>query len=144
MFKKRIIIFSIISVLIVISCSLIYILGLYENGKNNGPILYDYKSSYHDEFYVENNYVVFVTSVKLRNTSAKDLFFYMNADVSEDNGLVVEDTAIACEKASNKKLKFYIKAKSDGDFKVYFKAKKGTKSTKKNRLPPSNITFEII
>ncbi len=114
------------------------------SSKGNTPIYYDYKHSYHEQFYFENGYVVFATTIKLKNTSSKDQYFYLYADVSEDYGLVLENTAVACEKNSLDKMKFFMKAKSENDFGVYFKAEKGKKSIKQNRLPPQNLRFEMI
>lgn len=107
-------------------------------------IVYDYNSSFHHDFYYSDSYVVFKTLVKVKNITDKDLYFYMYADVSEDYGLVIEKTAVACKKDSLEKEKFFLSSKSEKIFDVYFKAKKGSSGVKKNRLPPKDIRFDII
>ncbi|MDF2821276.1 MAG: hypothetical protein K0R15_1717 [Clostridiales bacterium] len=104
--------------------------------KQNNQLVYEYKQSYHTDFYIDidNSYVVFESSIKVKNTTSKDLDFYMSADVSEDFGLVSEYTAIACNKDTLDKKVFIIKANSEQSYIVYFKAKKGEKDTKLNRI----------
>ena len=112
--------------------------------KQTNQLVYDYKSSVHHEFYFENGYVVFRDEIKIRNTVSNDLHFYMTADISEDTGLVVESTAIACEQNSLQIEKFFIKGNSEQVYTVYFKVKKGEKDTKLNRLPPRQVTFKVL
>lgn len=111
--------------------------------KDDNQIIYNYKQSTHDDFYFENGYVVFRDGISVKNASSEDLYFYMSTDVSEDIGLVVENTAFACTQSSLDKEKFFIKANSEKTYPVYFKAKKGAKNTKLNRLPPKKVFFEI-
>lgn len=108
------------------------------------PLVYDYKKSQFADFYFEGNYVVFINSVYIKNTSSKDLKFNMYADFSEDKGLVEDEVASACVKESIKKEMFFVKANSTKRFSVLFKAKRGTKKTKKNRLPPTSVNFKIV
>jgi hypothetical protein len=132
----------ILAALLTVGCILSYKYFFHE--QDNQMIIYDYKHSYHHEFYSENGYVVFRTRVTLKNESSQDLHFYMYADVSEDYGLITENIATAYEKDSLVKKKFFIKAKSEAPFDIYFKAKQGEKDTKQNRLPPKDLLFEIL
>jgi len=112
--------------------------------KGNKTLIYDYKKSFHGEFYFENDYVVIRDSISVKNATDKDLYFYMYADVSKDIGLVVERNVPACKKDSLEKKKYFIKANSEELCDGYFKGKKGTNNTKFDRLPPNDIRFEII
>jgi len=143
-FLKKLLLFKYIVVvgLLAIGCILSY--KYFFHKQDNQMIVYDYKHSYHHELYPENNYIVFRTEVNLKNESFNDLHFYMYADVSEDSGLVVENIAPAYEKDSLVKKEFFVKAKSEAIFTVYFKAKKGINNTKQNRFPPKDIKFEIL
>jgi hypothetical protein len=109
-----------------------------------GPLTYEYKRSIHHEFYFEDGYVIFRDEIKVKNHSSDNLYFYMTADVSEDMGLVTEKTAAACKKDSLEKEQFFIKARSQQSYDVYFKIPKGEKETKKDRLPPSKVIFEVV
>lgn len=108
------------------------------------PLEYDYNQSIHNQFYFEDNYVVFDTIVSIKNNTSKDLRFFMYADVTEDKGLVLENAAYACKKESLEKESFFIKANSVQSYVVYFKVRKGTENVKQNRLPPIKVSFEII
>lgn len=121
----------------------IILFSLYLHRQSN-QLAYDKKNSFHHEFYIENEYVIFRDEIKIKNLTSKDLHFYMSADVSENSGLVAENTAIACKQNSLQKEQFFIKAKSEQVYDVYFKVKKGAKDTKFNRLSPKKLTFEIL
>lgn len=111
---------------------------------NPQTLSYEYKRSVHHEFYVEDGYVVFRDEIRVKNPTNKDLYFYMTADVSGDLGLVAEETAAACEKDSLERAVFFIKARTEQNYDVYFKAPKGEQDTKRDRLPPKKIMFEIF
>ncbi len=122
----------------------VVVVVLFWVNRGNNQLVYEFEHSYFHEFYSKDDYIVFKDDIKVKNTHSKDLLFNMYADVKEDSGLVAEKTAIACEKESIQKKVFFIKAKSEQVYQVYFKAKKGTKETKENRLPPKKINFKIL
>ncbi len=126
-----------------VSIAVVLFLIQFFNKKYNYPLEYEYKQSYHNNFYAENGYVVFEDSIKIKNTTSKDLAFYMTANVSEDIGLVTDGTATACNKDTLEKELFFIKANSEQIYSVHFKAEKGDYDKKLNRLPPKKIIFEI-
>jgi hypothetical protein len=137
--KANIYIGIILSVIVMVSATLVVRYFL----KDDNRLIYNYKQSTHGDFYFENGYVVFRDVISVKNTSSKDLYFNMSADISEDNGLAAENTAFACAQNSFEREKFFIKANSEQTYPVYFKAKKGAKNTKLNRLPPKRVYFDI-
>jgi hypothetical protein len=112
--------------------------------KSNEKLVYVNENSLHSDFHFEEGYVVFRDNIVIRNISNKDIYFYMSANMNEDYGLVTERTVPACKEETLEKEQFFIKAKSEQSFSVTFKAQKGNKESKFDRLPPNDIVFEII
>ncbi|MEL7566188.1 MAG: hypothetical protein AAGU27_15050 [Dehalobacterium sp.] len=106
-------------------------------------LVYNIKKSRHANFLIEQDIVVINDRIVVNNNSNKDLYFFMYADVKEDEGLMIEDFAPACKRDSLEKEKFFIRAKSETSFSAHFKAKKGEKTTKYDRRPPNDIKFEL-
>lgn len=109
------------------------------------PISYFRDKSMFHNFTIDSNIVTFMCSIQIKNNTDKDLKFYMNADVKEDKdiGLLTDEIAQACNEENLEKKEYFIEANSEIKVGAYFKAQKGTKIQKTNRLPPPNIYFDI-
>jgi hypothetical protein len=83
-------------------------------------------------------------TITVKNASNEDVNFYMLADMSEDYGLVTEKLVPACKEGTLEKEQFFIEANSEQTYVVNFRALKGHKETKFDRLPPNEIVFEIV
>lgn len=102
---------------------------------------YDYSESSHQQFYIDGSYVVFVEDITVKNNTNNDFHFLMEADYSDDRGLISETKIMAYEETSMEKKQFFIKANTTKSYVVFFKGLKGEQDQKANRLPPKSIKF---
>ena len=97
------------SILILISVLLLFILigsakMFFMNEKDD--LVYLVKDSYLNDFYFEDEYVILDCDIKIKNTTSKDHYFYMDADISSDIGLTKERIANGYQKATDEKIFF--------------------------------------
>ncbi|MCX7749281.1 MAG: hypothetical protein N2645_20670 [Clostridia bacterium] len=128
----------------ILLCILIYVFNYYNGKEQNDLLVYDKKQSFHGDFSVKDGYVVIKDSIYIKNKTAKDIFFFMEADMSKDYGLVTDKMVPACEEENLNRKKYFIKANSENTFAAFFKSKRGANNKKADRLPPENIEFEIV
>ena len=132
------------SILILISVLLLFILigsakMFFMNEKDD--LVYLVKDSYLNDFYFEDEYVILDCDIKIKNTTSKDHYFYMDADILSDIGLTKERIANGYQKATDEKI-FFIEKNTEKSFQVDFKSLKGDKFEKTNRLPPESLIIK--
>lgn len=131
-------------IVIILGISVITIANISGKKEDKSIMEYDKERSSHGEFSITDGYVIVKDNIYVVNKSNKDVYFYMNADMTKDYGLVLDNKVPSYEKNSFKRKKYFIKAKSEGVYTASFKSKHGGKKTKVDRLPPDSIAFEII
>lgn len=129
------------SILISLTILFLIIINIVYSNKKNDLIYIKEESNFND-FYFEDEYVVFDSDIKIKNSTSENHYFYMEADVSDDIGLTKEKTAIGYEKETDENI-FFIKANSETVYLVKFKVLKGEQIEKADRLPPIDIIIKI-
>ena len=133
--KKRKYIFLLIILIVLIIFAIF-------NTFNKSKLTYIRNESNLNTFYFQDNMVIFDCDIIIKNNTKKDIEFYMDADISNELGLTKDSIAIGYNKNTKKRV-FFIEENSQKNFEVEFKALKGDKKEKSNRLPPKDIIIKI-
>lgn len=135
---KKIFLIFIISIIVLVSFIKVFILN---QDFDSMDLIYIKDESYLNDFYFDDDYVIFDCNIKIKNTTSQDYYFYMDADVSNDVGLTKEEIAVGYEHNTNERI-FFIEGNLEKIFQVKFKSLKGDKVEKTNRLPPESIIIK--
>lgn len=135
LFKMKYVLLTLLSVLILFTYAI--------NCNEKADLIYMRDESYLNNFYFEDNQVVFDCTIQIKNNTQKSIFFYMDADMSKDKALVLDSIATGYNKNSRKNI-FNIEANETKKFEVEFKTSRGDIEEKSDRLPPEKVIIKLI
>jgi hypothetical protein len=141
--KKKPIILAFSFVVLFVTAFSLY----YRYHQNSNELSYNYDESNFHEFYTDNKgYVNYRCEIVVKNNSNKKVSFTMEADVLEDwlLRLTKESYAFAYKNSSPNYEVFKINPNSEQTYPVIFKVLSAGGKKKLDRLPPTNIIFNII
>lgn len=112
---------------------------------NDSSLIYDKAHSFHSEFYVESNKVIFKESIRIVNTKDQSVGFKIIGNYKDDykSDLITSQYIKGYRSVEMKNDKFEIGANTNETYEVYFIGDKGSFTKKADRNPP-RIILETI